>query len=127
MLEILLLAFLGFKNYRLAKTKGLHGVRWFVITDLAFLATYMIGMYVVIVFGLHSKVVITADMGKAQIDATVKQVTQEFLNNPILMFAVYGFGIGGYLLIRFLLERKPGKKTEPMNWMDRVNNNSENS
>jgi hypothetical protein len=45
---------------------------------------------------------------------------QLFLDHPLHMVTIELFGIGGYLLIRYLLERKPGKKEPEVHWMDKM-------
>jgi hypothetical protein len=36
------------------------------------------------------------------------------------------FGIGGYLLIRYILDKKPGKKEPEAHWMDKLGERNSN-
>ena len=125
MFEIFFLIYLGYRNSIRAKTKGLNGLVWAVYTGLSYMTAYVIGMTFVYMVALRSKIVIPADPTKAQYQDVAHQLTQEFVANPLLLFTVYFFGIGGFLLIRFVIDQKPGKPDGPIHWMDKLNNESQ--
>jgi hypothetical protein len=54
----------------------------------------------------------------------MEQLTQQgtaLFNDPVHAFFVSICGIGGYLLIRFILERMPDKKDENKGWINNIN------
>ncbi len=44
--------------------------------------------------------------------------------HPMQGLTILLFAFGGYLFIRYLIDRKPEKKQPEVHWMDRMNNNS---
>jgi predicted Co/Zn/Cd cation transporter (cation efflux family) len=108
-----------------ARLKGQNGLLWAIITGCAFLAAYFIGIIFIVMFALKNKININPDSSKQQYQDAAKQLTQEFINNPLLLFTVYFFGIGGYLLIRFIIDHKHDKNAKEIHWMDKLNNDSQ--
>ena len=125
MLEIFFLGYLGFRNHARAKAKGLNGMAWAAYTAIAYLSAYFIGMMFVFLFALKNKIVMPNVGNKAQYEEVAHQITQEFIANPLLLFSVYFFAFGGYLLVRYLIDQKPGKPEGPVHWMDKLNNESQ--
>ena len=112
MFEIILMCYLSFRNNILARRKGLNGMAWAALTAVAFLATLFLGVMVV-VFGFCADKVNTSMMGSPdpKVRAVVtQQLLQLFNENPLHLVTVEFFAFGGYLLIRYLLERKPEPK-----------------
>lgn len=112
MFEIILLVYLSARNSARAKRKGLNGVMWGLITAASFLATLIIGTFVV-VFGFCADKINTAAMSSAdpKVRAMLTQQLVKLLNdNPLHLITIELFGIGGYLLIRYILDRKPDVK-----------------
>jgi ABC-type multidrug transport system permease subunit len=96
MLILLLLGLLIYTNMQLAKKKGKNQWVWALITFVAFFAAYTIlgGTYLSIVY-------------KGQINR--EAVTSYLLNSPLVQLLLMMFGVGGVLLVRYILERsKPG-------------------
>ncbi len=122
--ELFLLFYLGYKNNVRAKTKGLNGMIWAFFTGLSFLAGYLLGMIFIFMIVLRNKISIPADATRGQYEGIAHQMTQEFVANPLLLFTLYFFGFGGYLLVRYLIDQKPGKNDGPVHWMDKLNNES---
>jgi hypothetical protein len=52
-----------------------------------------------------------------------KQLADALNSNPLHSFTIELFGIGGYLLIRYILDRKPEKKQPEVHWTDRLGEN----
>ncbi len=125
MFEILLLVYLSFRNSARAKLKGLNGFLWAGITAVAFLFTFMIGSLIVVFNFCADSVNIEAFSSvDPKVRATAsKQLMEALSNNPLHLFTIELFGIGGYLLIRYILERKPNKKQPEIHWMDKLGEN----
>jgi len=125
MFELLLLCFLGYKNSERAKLKGQNGLLWGVLTGVSFFIAMTIGMMVVVMFLCRDSV----DMSllsnpQANRDAVsqqfAQQVMQALATNPLRQFTILMFGWGGYLFVRYLIERKPDKKKPEIHWMDKM-------
>jgi len=125
MFEIILLAYLSFRNSVRARLKGLNGWFWGGITVVSFLAALFLGCLIV-VFNFCAKS-INLDQLSSQdpkIRAIASKQLVEVLNaNPLHVLTIEIFGIGGYLLIRYILEKKPNKKQPDVHWMDRLGEN----
>jgi hypothetical protein len=48
------------------------------------------------------------------------QVNQALMANPLRELTVFLFGLGGYLFVRYLIDRKPDKKEPEIHWMDKM-------
>lgn len=97
MFEILLGIFCAYRNALLAKQKGQNTVVWVLITLAAFLVAYMIGA-----------VALVSVLYKGPYEQTAMM---EYLQtHPLLVTTVMFFGLGGYLLIRYILEKMPDAK-----------------
>jgi hypothetical protein len=125
MLELFFLILYGYLNNSRAKAKGLSGVTWAIYTAISFLIAYFMGVFVAVSAAIHGRFDLMANANRSEIQGTVHQVTEEFKSNPLLIFTIYLFGLGGYLLVRFLIDRKPGKPQEPLHWMDKLNNDNQ--
>jgi len=122
---ILLLLFLGYRNGARAKLKGQNPVLWGVLTVVAYIVAYVIGFAVVIMVFCRDAVDLNALAAPgANIDAVQKQfqqqVIQAFQANTLRPLTVFMISLGGYLFIRYLLERKPNKKEPEVHWMDKM-------
>src|SRR6186997_2911998 len=95
MLLLLLLALLIYTNVRLAKSKGKNPVVWGIVTFVAFLTFYcMLGtVYLAIVY-------------KGPFDR--ESLTSYLEHRPLAVIMLSMLGIGGVLLVRFILERGKG-------------------
>lgn|SRR5690349_10889186 len=121
MFEIILLTYLSYRNGMRAKVKGLNTMVWTGLTACAYLAALMMGTFVVISFfcrDISMEELSSLDYQKRM--AVSKQLEQIIATNPLHSTTIMMFGIGGYLLIRYILERKPGKKEEELAQPDSV-------
>lgn len=122
MLMILLLAFLTYRNSLLAKAKEQNVALWAVYTVLSFLMFAIIGVFTVI-FGFCSNQIDFALLSSMDPKAqeTVKaQMLAAVESNPLHAMTIFMFAFGGYLAIRYLLERIPDKKKQEVHWMDKM-------
>jgi len=122
MFELILLVYLAFRNGVRAKLKGRNPVLWGFITAGAFFSAMVIGFMLVVswfckdVIDLNS---LPSLDPKAQ-EVAMQQLLLALSRNQLHLLTIELFGIGGYLLIRFILERKPDKKEPEIHWMDRM-------
>ena len=127
MFELILSFYFAYKNSVRAKAKGLNAFLWAAVTMVSFFVAFSIGCMVV-VYGFFNKVVdlslLSSDDPEVRM-AITKQFVELFSANPLHIITIDVFAIGGYLLIRFLLERKPEKKEVKVHWMDKLGENRE--
>ena len=124
MFEVVLLVYLAYRNSVRAKLKGANGLTWGVITAVAFLAALVVGGMVVI-FNFCADSVNIQQFSSADPKirmAASNQLMAALNNNPLHLITIELFGIGGYLLIRYILDKKPDKKEPEIHWMDRMGN-----
>jgi quinol-cytochrome oxidoreductase complex cytochrome b subunit len=98
MLPLLLLILVIFTNARLASSKGLNPFLWTLISLVAFSLAYLFlgGIYLVMVYkGAYTK---------PAIEAWVQQ-------NPLSVLFMLMLGVGGMLVVRYIIERNPGKRS----------------
>jgi len=94
LLDIIFFIAFAYFNSKLARRKGLPSGRWGLFTVLAMLGGILIG----------SMVIYSTYRGPVDFNSV-----QSFLmQNPLKVFTVYALEIGGALLIRYIIERKPG-------------------
>lgn len=101
-MDILLLGlsiFCSYRNALLAKRKGQNTVLWVFITMVVFWLFFSIGSALLIVVSYR---------GVLQPEALISYINSK----PLMPMAFMLFGLGGYLFIRYLLERMPDKKGE---------------
>ena len=107
-----------------AKLKGLKPFIWAVLTFFAFAIAESIGEYVVVTF--FTKNGVTMSQLTAVDWRTRFTVLDELIyNNPLNTLTVTMFGIGGYLLVRYFLDKKPNKKGPEVHWMDKLGHQEE--
>lgn len=95
-MDIILCVFLAYLNGRLAKRKGYKSTPWLLSTMGAFFFTYFLGY--MLPFMVNSNMP----------ELTSTQEVVEYINNHLLIiFTMYAFGIGGYLFVRYILEKRP--------------------
>ncbi len=121
--DLVLLAYLTYKNGMRAKLKAQNAVLWSVITLVCVTVTYFIGfVFVAMVFcakNVNMQQLSSVDVKTKQ--AIAQQIVQAFSDNPLHLITVELFGLGGYLLIRYILNRRPDKKEPEVHWMDKIN------
>lgn len=125
MFVIILLVYLAFRNSARAKAKGLNGILWAGITVLSFFTTLFIGCMIVVFNFCADKVNLDllASTDPETRAMVTKQLADALNSNPLHSLTIELFGIGGYLLIRYILDRKPEKKQPEVHWTDRLGEN----
>jgi hypothetical protein len=95
MFFLFLLGILVYLNSNLAKKKGLSPVLWGVITVVAFFAAFMVlgTIYVSLIYnGQYTR----------------EAMMTYFESRPLVGYTIILLGVGGTLLVRFILERTKG-------------------
>jgi len=126
--SLLLLVFLSYKNGVRAKRKSLNGWVWGLSSFLACFVAEIIGMLIVLLF-FCAKVIDINRLGTdpSYKNTAVQLLQQEFIKNPLDYVTIVLFGIGGYLLVRYILDKKPGKNDVPSHWSDKLGENRDNN
>lgn len=93
LLLVLILVLLAIPNAMLARKKGLSPVLWGFLSIVGFFATYLV------VGGTYFSLVYKGAM-------TQEAVTAWVVAKPLIALLMFLFGIGGVLLVRFILERQ---------------------
>ena len=122
MFDIIIIGYLAYRNGVRAKLKGKKPVLWIISTVMAYLLCMAIGLYVVIYNFCKDDINLNqiSSSDKNVREAAAQQLIQSFSRNPIHLITIELFGIGGYLLIRYILERKADKKPIEVHWMDKM-------
>jgi len=122
MFGIVLVGYLSYRNGLRARLKGQNPFMWGIITFAAFLAMMVLGMLIVIVYFCRDVINLNqlSSTDPKSIAATQQQIMQVFDANPLHYITVVLFGVGGYLFVRYILDRKPNKKEPEVHWMDRM-------
>jgi hypothetical protein len=127
MFDIIIIGFLSYRNGVRAKTKGQNPILWGLATFVAYVITMMIGIMVVIA-NFCKDTINLAQFSSLDIksrEVARQQLIQVFQANPLHMLTIELFGVGGYLLVRYILDRKPGKKETEVHWMDKMGQGQE--
>jgi hypothetical protein len=119
-LSLLLLFYFSYRNSVRAKLKHQKGFVWGLITGVVMFLAEMIGVAFVVFYFCRDIINLGALADPKYKDAAVQQLTQAFANNPLHRLTVVLFGFGGYLIIRYVLDRMPDKKQPEVHWMDRM-------
>lgn len=93
--EILLCGFLSYNIAKLAKLKGQNAVVWVIITIAAFFMFFFASSFVM--FFVKQPI-------------TVQDFTLYLSQNMMAYFTLDFVGMGGYLLVRYILEKMPNQK-----------------
>ena len=122
---ILVLIGLGYSNSTRAKLKGKNGLLWAFITIISYILAQAVGLYVVVSFFCRDIVDMSVFSGKINdIQAASKQFNEQLetalLANPLRELTVLLFGLGGFLLVRYIIDSKPDKKEPEVHWMDKM-------
>jgi hypothetical protein len=117
----LLFIYLSYRNGVKAKKKSLNGILWGIITLVSCFLGYVVGVFVILSF---SKDILNSLPANPSIkDPYMQHLALQIYSNPIHVATMFVFSIGGYLLVRYILDKKPGKKDEPPHWSDRLGEN----
>ena len=57
--------------------------------------------------------------------AASQQLYDALAANPLHQLTIEFFAIGGYLLVRYILDKKEGKKKSEVHWMDKLGKQGE--
>ena len=121
--SLILLIYLSYKNSVRAKLKDQKAIVWALITGASIFIAEMIGATIVIFYFCQDLINVRLLSDPSYKDTAVAQLTLAFANNPLHRITVDVFGVGGYLLIRYILDQKPDKKLPEIHWMDKIGNN----
>lgn len=126
MYRILILGYLAYRNSARAKQKGLNQWVWAMLTVVAFFCALVVGCFVVVLnFTADAATFEMLQSTSADVrNAASQQILEVLSNSPIQLMTIEIFGFGGYLLIRYLLEKKPDKKEPEIHWMDKLGGNN---
>jgi hypothetical protein len=104
--SLILIVYFAFSNGTRAKRKGHSRWLWAFLTMLGFFAALMLG-FMIVVFYFCADVIDTQRMiNDKSYAATAAQImTEEFSQHPTRYFTVLLFGIGGYLAVRYAIEK----------------------
>jgi hypothetical protein len=121
--SLILVIYFSYRNGLRAKQKEQKPMVWGLITGVSIFCLEMVGAAVVIFYFCQDVINVGRLSDPAYKDTAVAQLTQAFANNPLHRITVDLFGIGGYLLVRYILDKKPDKKQPEIHWMDKMGNN----
>ncbi len=127
MFDLILICYLSYKNGMRAKGKGQNAIAWGVATVASYLLFMMVGLFVV-VFSFCKDAINLEQMSSTDSkvrEAAAQQLMQVFASNQLHLITIEAFGVGGYLLIRYILDRMPDKKEPEVHWMDKMGSNEE--
>lgn len=99
MLELLLILFCAYSNAQLAKRKGQNTVLWGFITIVSFMVTYVVGGSIMVMM-----------MYKGPLDPSA--LRDYIFDHPLMVITIMFMGLGGYLLVRYFLEKMPGNSKD---------------
>ncbi len=100
--EIIILFFVCKSIGKLALSKGLKPIKWQILTIISFFIFEMIGMNLSLIW-----------LGNPEIK-NIEQSMALIQKNPGIILFNWFLAFGGYLLVRFILDRKPDQ-AEPNN------------
>ena len=96
MLDVFIIALMAAYNARLAKRAGQNGLLWGFLTVLSFVVVEVFAGTILLISKYKGPIA----------DLTNPETMQKFVQGNMLMYwTMLAFGIGGGLLIRFILER----------------------
>lgn len=101
MLILILIGYLIYRNCRIAKDKGKNVFLWGVLTFVAIFFTEVIGMFLLVAF-FYPEYLAVQNIEKSQELAAA--ISNNMLHSIFILFC----GVGGYLLIRYILEQSKG-------------------
>jgi len=125
MFDIILIAYFSYRNGVRAKLKGQNAITWGIVTALSYIVFMLIGFFVVVVNFCKNDINLNqlSSLDTKGREAAAQQLMNTFSAHPLHVITMEAFGIGGYLLVRYLLERKPNKKEPEIHWMDKMGSN----
>ncbi len=120
--ELILLTYLCYRNSVKARLKGKNPVAWVIFTIIAYFVAMMIGMMFVIFNFCRDAVDMNqlSSPDKGTREAASQRIVQAVSGNTLHYITVELIALGGYLFVRYLLDRIPDKKEPEIHWMDRL-------
>lgn len=98
-MDLILLALLCYLNGRKARLKGLPVTTWVLFTVLGYIVATVIG--VLFVLGIFYPMPNTQDP-----EVMRQDLLEFFLQKPIHAWFITACGVGGYLFVRYRIEKK---------------------
>ena len=109
--------FLAYRNAVLAKAKGKNALLFGILTVISLIFSYVFGFLVVLLFCKNEiSFQLAADPKNRQL--LVEQMTNA-MQSPVRQLTYVLIFFGGYLLVRYFLDRIPEKKKEMPFWPDK--------
>lgn len=118
LIYIAFIAFLAYRNGLRAKFKGKSAGLYAFLTVLLFILGEVLGGLLVILFFCRDLIKYATVPTAKAINEMQQQINDAFMANPLHSITVELFGIGGYLLVRYIIERIPAKKNNLPLWPD---------
>jgi uncharacterized membrane protein len=122
MFDLILLGYLSYRNGIKAKQKDQNAIAWGLATAAAYIICMLIGFFFVVYNfckdDINMNQLSSLDV-KAR-EAAAQRLMQVFANNQLHLITIEMFGVGGYLIVRYILDRKPDKKEPEVHWMDKI-------
>ena len=110
--------FLAYRNAVLAKAKGKNALLFGILTVISLIFSFVFGLLVVLLFCKNEiSFQLAADPKNQQL--LIEQMTNAMLRSPVRQLTYVLIGFGGYLLVRYFLDRIPEKKKEMPFWPDK--------
>ena len=109
MFDLLIAMLLGTLNSARARKKGKNSLLWIFLTVVCVIAGEIIGGFLTLFFFNNGAVNIDAlSTGHVSREELTRQMATLY-SDPVHAIFVLFCGLGGYLLIRFILDRMPDK------------------
>jgi len=116
MFDLLIALLLGINNGSRARVKGQRPWLWIFITMIFMFVGEIIGMIIVLLFFNNGVVDFRAlSAASPSMDQIMQQLINLFYNNMSHAALILLCSFGGYLLVRYILERMPDKKIDDTN------------
>ncbi len=108
-----------------AKLKGQNAIAWGAATVGAYIMCMVLGFFVVVYNFCKDDINLNqlSSMDIKAREAAAQLLMKSFEANPLHLITIELFGVGGYLLIRYILDKKPDKKEPEVHWMDKMGSN----
>jgi len=108
-LVIFLIVYMAYRNGLIAKLKGKNQVLWVLLTLVAFWMFASLGGFIVLQILISTGQINATDYKAASetADKLNDLLTPFLISNPIHIITIMAFGMGGYLLVRYILEKMP--------------------
>jgi hypothetical protein len=108
--ELLLIGYLVYRNSTLARTKGRNIFLWGIGTFVAIFLAYTFGTMTLLLWFYRDAIPMLNDINKSQ--QAAQHIAMQMRENVLQYFYIMFCGFGGYLLIRYLLERIKTSETK---------------